>query len=69
MKPKEKPINVNDAANHYSLHALFAHFQANEAAERGSVSEPHLRRISLRFLSISNFLDSLLEAHERANKK
>ena len=68
FKKKDKPINLNDEANHHLVAGLVANFQANEAEERGLVAAKHIRKIAYRHARISSTLDDMLEANERANK-
>jgi hypothetical protein len=69
FKPKQKPINVNDEANHQTCAALITHVQALHADEVGSIAAPHLHRIAQRHLRNSNVLDRMLEASESAARR
>lgn len=68
FKRKEKPINVNDLANRHMVAALNAFHQSERDVESGTVASRHMPYIKMKHLAISNFLDRMLEANEKAKK-
>lgn len=68
FKRKQQPENINDLSNHHMMQALVTHFMAEGESDKGTVASHHLREISQKHLHISNVLDSVLEANEKAGQ-
>lgn len=64
-KPKQQPINLNDLSNRHLVVAISAHEQIHAERQKGTVASRHLSRIVQRHLSISNFLDGILQAYQK----
>ncbi len=64
FRRKQKPININDLSNQHFVTALVALCAEENERHRRTVVSQHLPGIAHRHLSISNLLDSILDAHE-----
>ena len=62
----DEPVNVNDQSNHHLVTALVANQSAHDEYEKGTVAAYHVAEIAQRHLAISDSLDRILEAHEKA---
>ena len=66
FKRKPKPFNINDLSHRHFMVAVLAHNAAMVEDEKGTVASRHLREIAQKHASITDVLDKMLEANEKA---
>lgn len=60
------PQNVNDLSNSHFTAAIVAYAVYQQEADSGTVASQHLPEIAQQHFAISDVLDKMLEAHEKA---
>lgn len=68
FKRKPKPENINDLANSHMVAALNAFTQEETELDKGTVAGRHMPYIKMKHLAISQSLDAILEANEKARQ-